>query len=134
VPFHIHEVREYWNDVGSLSELRTGTFDALRGELHLDIQGTEVSPGVIVAGDSSLREDTEIDGAAWIGRDVEIGAGVRLMGPLVLGEGARIGEGAMLRESILLPGTEIAAGSIVIDAIVGRSASLTSPRGAHASS
>ncbi len=134
VPFHIHEVREYWNDVGSLSELRAGTFDALRGELHLDIQGTEVSPGVIVAGDSSLREDTEIDGAAWIGRDVEIGAGVRLMGPLVVGEGARIGEGAMVRESILLPGTEIAAGSIVIDAIVGRSASLTSPRGVHASS
>ena len=31
VPFHIHEVREYWNDVGSLAELRQGTFDALRG-------------------------------------------------------------------------------------------------------
>ena len=30
VPFHIHEVREYWNDVGSLGELRQGTFDALR--------------------------------------------------------------------------------------------------------
>jgi mannose-1-phosphate guanylyltransferase len=134
VPFHIHEVREYWNDVGSLGELRSGTFDALRGELHLQIEGTEVSPGVIVAGSSPLREDTEIDGAAWIGRDVEIGAGVRLMGPLVLGEGARIGEGAMVRESILLPGTEIPAGSIVIEAIVGRSASLAGRRGAHASS
>ena len=29
VPFHIHETREYWNDVGSLNELRQGTFDAL---------------------------------------------------------------------------------------------------------
>ena len=37
VPFFIHEVREYWNDVGSLSELRQGTFDALRGELHLQV-------------------------------------------------------------------------------------------------
>ena len=43
VPFHIHEVREYWNDVGSLSELRQGTFDALRGELRLEIEGEEVS-------------------------------------------------------------------------------------------
>jgi mannose-1-phosphate guanylyltransferase len=134
VPFHIHEVHEYWNDVGSLGELRKGTFDALRGELHLEIQGAEVSPGVIAAGESPLREDTEIDGAAWIGRDVQIGAGVRLMGPLVMGEGARIGEGAMVRESILLPGSEIAPGSIVIDAIVGRSASLKSLRGAHTSS
>jgi len=134
VPFHIHEVREYWNDVGSLSELRKGTFDALRGELHLQIEGTEVSPGVIAVGSSPLRADTEIDGRAWIGRDVEIGAQVRLMGPLVLGEGARIGEGAMVRESILLPGTEIPAGSIVIEAIVGRSASLVGRRGDHASS
>ena len=46
VPFHIHEVREYWNDVGSLSELRQGTFDALRGELRLQIDGEELSPGV----------------------------------------------------------------------------------------
>ena len=51
VPFHIHEMREYWNDVGSLSELRQGTFDALRGELRLQIEGEEVSPGVIVAAD-----------------------------------------------------------------------------------
>ena len=49
VPFHIHEVGEYWNDVGSLSELRQGTFDALRGELHLQIDGEEVAPGVILA-------------------------------------------------------------------------------------
>src|SRR5271165_6988342 len=134
VPFHIHELRDYWNDVGSLGELRKGTFDALRGELHLEIQGTEVSPGVIVVGSSPLHEDTQIDGAAWIGRDVEIGAGVRLMGPLVVGEGAKIGEGAMVRESILLPDTHLAAGSIVIDAIVGRSAGLTGRRGAQASS
>ena len=45
VPFHIHEVGEYWNDVGSLGELRQGTFDALSGELHLEMAGEEVSPG-----------------------------------------------------------------------------------------
>ena len=52
VPFHIHEVREYWNDVGSLSELRQGTFDALRGELHLQVEGEQISPGVTSPGDS----------------------------------------------------------------------------------
>jgi mannose-1-phosphate guanylyltransferase len=134
VPFHIHELHEYWNDVGSLSELRQGTFDALGGELHLEIQGTEVSPGVITAGESPLREDTEIDGAAWIGHDVQIGSRVGLMGPLVLGAGATIGDGALVRGSIVFPGTEIAAESIVIDAIVGHRASLQIPRGAQASS
>jgi mannose-1-phosphate guanylyltransferase len=131
VPFHIHEVREYWNDVGSLSELRQGTFDALRGELHLQVDGEEVSPGVIVvagAAGSPIKEDTQVEGPVWIGRDVEIGAGVRLMGPVVLGDGARLGDRAQLRESILFPGTRLEEGAIVIGAIAAHGGILESLR------
>jgi mannose-1-phosphate guanylyltransferase/mannose-1-phosphate guanylyltransferase/phosphomannomutase len=117
VPFYIHEVGEYWNDVGSLAELRRATFDALGGELRLQVEGREVSPGVTVAGETALPADTDIEGSAWIGHDVHIGAGVRLMGPVVLGDGARIGAGAQLRESIVFPGTEVAPDAILIGAI-----------------
>ncbi len=128
VPFHIHEVRDYWNDVGSLAELRQGTFDALRGELRLEMEGEEVAPGVIVAGGAPLPADAEVEGPVWIGRDVQIGAEVRLTGPLVLGDGARVGAGAQLRESILFPGTEVASGAILIGAIAGHSGILQSMR------
>ncbi len=133
VPFHIHEVRDYWNDVGSLAELRQGTFDALRGELRLEMDGEEVAPGVILAGGadghrSPIGADTEVEGPVWIGRDVRIGGGVRLTGPLVLGDGARVGDGAQLRESILFPGTEVAAGAILIGAIAGHAGILQSMR------
>src|SRR5271165_4716403 len=87
VPFHIHQVREYWNDVGSLAELKQGTFDALRGELRLEIEGEEIRPEITVAAHTRLPEHLDIDGPAWIGHDVSIGPGVRLMGPLVLGQG-----------------------------------------------
>ena len=106
VPFHIHQVGEYWNDVGSLAELRQGTFDALRGALHLQVGGEELAPGVTVAGGAPLPADVEVEGRVWIGRDVSIGSGVRLMGPVVIGGGASVGGGAQLRESILFPGTE----------------------------
>ena len=119
VPFHIHELSEYWNDIGSLGELRQGTFDALRGELRLEIQGEELRSGLTVVGRSPLREDTDVDGSAWIGRDVQIGARVRLMGPIVLGDGVQVGDGAQLRESIVFPGTELAPESILIGAIAG---------------
>jgi len=133
VPFHIHETREYWNDVGSLSELQHGTFDALRGELRLQVEGEEVSPGVVVVQDPAkigqpLREDTEIEGPAWIGRDVRIGAGVRLMGPVVLGDGVTIGDRVQMRASIVFPGTELAADCILIGAIAGHSGILQSLR------
>jgi mannose-1-phosphate guanylyltransferase len=126
VPFHIHEVREYWNDIGSLAELRQGTFDALRGELRLQIEGREVSPGVIVAGDSVVPHSAEVEGSVWIGHDVELGESARLTGPLVLGDGVRVGEGAQLRDSIILPGTVVAAGAILIGAIAGHAGILES--------
>jgi mannose-1-phosphate guanylyltransferase len=128
VPFHIHEIREYWNDIGSLGELRQGTFDALRGALRLEMEGEEIRPGLTVVGESPLREDTDVAGDAWIGRDVEIGSGVRLMGPIVLGDGARVGDGAQLRESIVFPGTDVASGAIVIGAIAGHGGILQSIR------
>ena len=128
VPFYIHEISEYWNDVGSLGELRQGTFDALDGELHLQVEGTEAAPGVTVAEGSALPGDAEIDGPVWIGADVRIGAGVRLTGPVVLGDGVSVGDGAQLRSSIVFPGTEIAAGSILIGAIAGHQGILESLR------
>jgi mannose-1-phosphate guanylyltransferase len=135
VPFHIHEIRDYWNDVGSLAELRQGTFDALRGELHLQVAGQETRPGVILSGDpQALPQDIDIDGQIWIGHDVQIGQGVRLMGPLVLGDGASIGDGAQLRDSIVFPGTDVAPGSILIGAIVGHAGILQSMRARQASS
>ncbi len=117
VPFHIHEVREYWNDVGSLTELRQGTFDALCGELRLEMEGTEVSSGVTVSDGTTLPEDTDVAGPVWIGTGVEIGSEVRLTGPVVLGDGVSIGDRAQLRSSIVFPGTKIGADSILIGAI-----------------
>lgn len=128
VPFHIHELREYWNDVGSLAELRAGTFDALRGELHLQVDGREVSPGVIVAGKTQLPTGVDIEGPVWIGRDVQIGDGARLMGPVAIGDGAHVGAGAQLRDSIVFPGTHVADGAIVIGAISGHAGILESLR------
>jgi mannose-1-phosphate guanylyltransferase len=129
VPFHVHEIHEYWNDVGSLAELRQGTFDALGGELRLALEARELAPGVLVASGSELPPDAELEGPAWIGEGVRIAEGVRLMGPVVLGRNSSVGAGAQLRSSIVLPGTELAAGAIVIDAILGHSGILQSMRG-----
>ena len=59
---------------------------------------------------------------------MRIGEGVRLMGPVVLGDGAVVGDGAQLRSSIVFPGTEIGAESILIGAISGHKGILESLR------
>ena len=119
VPFHIHAIDEYWNDVGSLQELKEGTFDALRGELRVELHGEEVAEGVRIGDGTELTDATLIEPPVWIGRDVRIAPGVRLQGPLAIGDGATIGEGAALKDSVVLPGTEIAPHTILIGAILG---------------
>ena len=109
VPFHVHQIEEYWNDVGSLEELRQGTFDALAGRLRIEVSPGEAPDGVEVIGDDRV----------WVGAGVVFGEGVRLMGPVVIGDGCKVGDGASLRESIVFPGTDVADGEILIGAIHG---------------
>src|SRR3954463_6474286 len=117
VPFYIHEIDDYWNDVGSLDELRSGTFDALSGQLKIDAPESAAAP-----------DDAEVSGAFWIGANCTIGSGVRLMGPVVVGDGCKIGDGAALRDSIVFPGTEIGDAQIVIGAIHGHAGIVASLR------
>jgi mannose-1-phosphate guanylyltransferase/mannose-1-phosphate guanylyltransferase/phosphomannomutase len=119
VPFYVHEIDEYWNDVGSLGELKQGTFDVLAGELKVPMTGEQLDDGLIVGEGTQLDDVTFVGPPVWIGRDVEIGVGTRLMGPLIIGDGSRIGDASALRDSIIFPGTELEAGTILIDAIAG---------------
>jgi len=123
VPFHVHEIESYWNDMGSFAELRQGTWDALEGRLGLEVPGREAQEGLRIGEGSALPNDFELVGApAWIGEDCELGEGLRLMGPVAIGDGCKVGPGASLRDVILLPGTRVPEGEVVVGAIVGRGA------------
>jgi mannose-1-phosphate guanylyltransferase/mannose-1-phosphate guanylyltransferase/phosphomannomutase len=121
VPFYIHEIDDYWNDVGSLAELRQGTWDALDGKLGLGVTGKQVAEGVTIGEGSSLDGVEVVEGPVWVGAGVTFGADVKLIGPVAIGDGASIGAGAALRDTIVFPGTEVATGEILIGAIHGGS-------------
>jgi mannose-1-phosphate guanylyltransferase len=126
-PFYIHEIEGYWNDIGSLAELRRGTFDALAGALRLRIDAPEIAPGVRVASGARLPESSELEGPVLICAGAKIGERARLTGPVVIGAKASIGAEAALRESILMPGAQVPARAILIGAIAAHGPALASP-------
>jgi mannose-1-phosphate guanylyltransferase len=128
VPFHVHETQSYWNDVGSLDELRQGTFDALGGGLEIEPAGSMDEPGITVCEGSTLDGVVVASLPVWIGHDVRLGSGARLHGPVVIGDGAVIGDDVCLRETIVLPGTEIPDRAILIGGIAGHAGILESLR------
>jgi mannose-1-phosphate guanylyltransferase len=118
VPFHVHRIDAYWNDVGSLPEYLRGNLDAVQGAVQVELAGELLEPS---GGDDALeRGDPGVGGRVLAGEGCEIGAGVRLDGPLVIGAGCTIGAGARVKESVVLPGAELPPGALVASAIYGR--------------
>jgi mannose-1-phosphate guanylyltransferase len=120
VPFHVHRIDAYWNDVGSLPEYLRGNLDAVKGGVEVEVAGELLESS---GGDEALeRGDPGVCAPVLAAEGSEIGAGVRLDGPLVIGAGCTIGAGARVKESVLLPGAEVPPGALVASAIYGREA------------
>jgi mannose-1-phosphate guanylyltransferase len=119
VPFYSHEVDAYWNDIGNLAELWRGNMDAVTGGVGIDPGADEVADGVRV-GEGTELADAEVEPPALFGPGVELGADVRIDGPAVIGDGSRIGAGSRIKESVLLPGTEVGPATVLAGAIVAK--------------
>jgi mannose-1-phosphate guanylyltransferase len=114
-----HEIGDYWNDVGSLGELRQGNFDALTGGVRVEIDGSEISRGNWTADSTTLEEQVQMEPPVYIGDGCRVGRGARLTGPVVIGADCTIGEGAVLSDVLVWQGTEVKAGSVVNGGIAG---------------
>lgn len=95
-PVQAHRLCGYWNDLGRPSALRQANLDAVAGLIgHM------------------------VDGDVYIGEKVEIEPDAEIVGPCVLGRDSVIGAGSWVQNSVLLPGTSISAGTVLIDGIAG---------------
>jgi mannose-1-phosphate guanylyltransferase/mannose-1-phosphate guanylyltransferase/phosphomannomutase len=117
VPFYSHEIDAYWNDIGNLDELRQGNLDALGGLVEVEVGAPEVVDGVQAA---SPLGDAEVTAPVLIGEGVELGSGIRIVGPAVVGDGCRLGDRSIVSDAILLAETELPADAILIGGIAAR--------------
>jgi len=120
VPFHVHVTDSYWNDVGSPPEYLQGNLDVVAGAVGVEASG-ELIDG---EAEGAFGPAVESSGRILVGEGATVADGARLEGPLVIGPGARVGAGARIKESVLLPGAEVAADALLVASIVGRRGAL----------
>jgi mannose-1-phosphate guanylyltransferase/mannose-1-phosphate guanylyltransferase/phosphomannomutase len=118
VPFYSHEIDAYWNDIGSVGEFVQGNLDALAGKVGIEPQAPEVSDGIYAGGDSDL-DAVRVTAPVLIGQGARIGEGADLHGPVVVGDGSELGPGAMLRECVVLPGARVPESALVVGGLYG---------------
>ena len=94
----------YWNDIGDLDEWRATNVALLDGRID--------------AGPGGWNDDATVD-RVLVHPTARIGDGVELVGPCVIGAGATVGDGAILRSALLLPYAEVPAGQVVASGTVG---------------
>lgn len=104
----------YWCDIGTPAEYRRATEDLLAGRVRLPVAiELGLPPDAAVGAGATLR------GAVHVGRGVHVGERARIAGPTVIGDGVRIGVGAVVERSIVWDRVTIGAGARLRDSIVG---------------
>jgi mannose-1-phosphate guanylyltransferase len=106
----------YWSDIGTPAEYRRASYDVVSGVFsipHTRAAGADAS--------AVVDETARIEGPVWIGARARIAAGVTLIGPSVIGDGVTVESHARVERSILWEGATVGTGARLRDTIVGKS-------------
>ena len=119
----------YWCDVGSLAEYARANSDMLHGLVNLEMPGEEMPGRIWVAskakeGDAEISPSARLYGPIFLGKGVEIRDGAVIHGPSVIGDYTIIEERATLDRSVIWPNCYVGEASDLHGAIVGRQCSL----------
>ena len=112
------EVWGYWSDIGTISQYKNSTSDALHGLIDIELPGHQFHHGWIGDG-STIRGTSLVDGLVQIGRNTHIADDVTLKGFVVIGDNCLIERGTTVQNSIIWSSTVIGAGSNIADSVIG---------------
>ena len=113
-----YEFSGYWKDVGTIDSLWESNMDLLNPKMELDIS-TRI-PGRFIPEIRFCLLITSAKMPRW--QDFLITEGCNVYGEIdftVLFDGVNIGSGAVVRDSIVMPGATIEDGAVVQYAIIG---------------
>lgn len=114
-PFYGYWARgAYWSDIGTPGEYRRASYDLLRGALRIAGE----TPAEVDA-TATIGRDVRIEGPVHVGARARVGDGVTIVGPAVLGDEVIVGEGVRFERAILWEGAKIGKGARLTDTVVG---------------
>jgi mannose-1-phosphate guanylyltransferase len=120
LPFYAQNRPFNWIDIGRLTDYWAVTQRVLAGEVaQMQVPGREVRPQVWVGLNTSVDWDrVHIEGPVYIGANVRIEPGARVVGPTWLGHGSHLRAGCVVERSVLIEHTRIGEGMTVREMII----------------
>ena len=106
-PVFACEIQGYCLNVLEMKDYLKVNRSVLRGEVNGYRFDGQIAEGIWVGRGSDVSPMATFHGPVMIGRDCVIGPGVQIIGPTCVGDGCFVEEGALLRDSLLLPGARV---------------------------
>ncbi len=111
----------YWSDIGTLSAYKEAQRDVLAGLVKVEVDGERWGKDLWVGEKARIHPSAyvHIQGHAFVGAEAEVGPGASFLGSVTIGHHCRVGDGAMVKRSVLLPGAIVGDGAYLEDCIIG---------------
>ncbi len=91
----------YWEDVGTHESYVKAQADVLTGQVDVEIDGFEVSPGVWVAEGAEVDPDAILKGPLYVGDYAKVEGGAEIREHTVLGSNVVVKAGAFLHKAVV---------------------------------
>jgi mannose-1-phosphate guanylyltransferase/phosphomannomutase len=119
-PLYGYVAEGYWSDIGNLTQYRQTQFDMLEGRVRLDIQGTELSPGIWIGENTAVSTGVSLAAPCYIGRNCVLEDHAAIGGFSVIGGGSLIRSNVSTERSVLWKNTFVDQGAELYGATLCR--------------
>ncbi len=120
MPMHGHREWPYWTDLGTPSDYLQAHRDILDGRVRISLGTREALPGVWVGERVDIADDTLLRPPLLLGDGARVGRGA-VLGPMtVLGRGSSVQPFARVEDSIIWEGARVLRDSVVRSSVIGR--------------
>jgi mannose-1-phosphate guanylyltransferase / phosphomannomutase len=120
-PIYGYAMDGYWQDVGDLDQFRQANFDALDGNVRLNIHGIQIRGDIWLGEGVEVDDLDRIEGPAFLGNYCRIGRDAAVGPYSVLSNSVTLRERARTGRTVIEGGTHIGRSAVVEGAIIGRS-------------
>ncbi len=110
----------YWSDIGTLSEYVRASVDILEGRVDVGPLGDRWAENIWVGEHVSIAPDARLEGPLYLGAGVKVLEGAHIQGPTVIRDYSIVHRQARITRSIIWRNTYIGEAAEIQGAIVGR--------------
>jgi len=119
-PIFGYRMVEYWNDVGSIDQLKRTNSDILRGLVRVKVPGKKITSTAWVDKDAKIDPSAKFEGGSvYVGQGCAIGRGVEIYGDVVIGDKTVIKDNVVIIDSLIWSDSVIDKGSRIKDSVIG---------------